>query len=196
MVLSASATAWSRLARIDPQLLAPVQHRSPQAQADLSVIRARAGLVRARAALINTARGLTKSYGERLRGCNSRKMSPRVGADLSPELRVALEPLLNGVEALSGCIHEYDAQIEKLGEDRYPEVALLKQVKGVGTLIVLTYVLTLEDLRRSAPAWRPVQRPHGSFKGSAGQGSGGNDLASSHLTKGQPESNRIEDREC
>jgi len=34
------------------------------------VIRARAGLVRARTALINTARGLTKSYGERLRGCN------------------------------------------------------------------------------------------------------------------------------
>lgn len=142
------AQTLARLARIDPQLLAPVQHRSSQAQADLSVIRARAGLVRARTALINTARGLSKSYGERLRWCSSRKMSPKVGADLSPELRVALEPLLNGVEALSGCIHEYDAQIEKLGEDRYPEVALLKQVKGVGTLIALTYVLTLEDPRR------------------------------------------------
>ena len=34
------------LARIDPQLLAPVKHRSAQAQVDLSVIRARAGLVR------------------------------------------------------------------------------------------------------------------------------------------------------
>jgi hypothetical protein len=32
------------LARIDPQLLAPVQHRSAQAQAHLMVIRARAGL--------------------------------------------------------------------------------------------------------------------------------------------------------
>ena len=36
----------ARLARIDPQLLAPVKHRSAQAQADLMVIRARAGLVR------------------------------------------------------------------------------------------------------------------------------------------------------
>jgi transposase len=53
---------------IDPQLLAPVQHRGAQAQAHLMVIRARAGLVRARTSLINTARGLTKSYGERLRG--------------------------------------------------------------------------------------------------------------------------------
>jgi transposase len=60
------ARTLARLARIDPQLLAPVQHRSAQAQAHLMVIRARAGLVRARTSLINTARGLTKSYGERL----------------------------------------------------------------------------------------------------------------------------------
>jgi transposase len=142
------AQTLARLARIDPQLLAPVQHRSAQAQADLSVIRARAGLVRARTALINTARGLAKSYGERLRGCSSRKMNPEMATSLSPELRVALEPLLNGVEALSGLIRDYDAQIEMLGQDRYPEVALLKQVKGVGTLIALTYILTLEDPRR------------------------------------------------
>jgi transposase len=59
------ARTLARLARIDPELLGPVQHRSQKAQADLAVIRARAGLVRARTALINTARGLTKSYGER-----------------------------------------------------------------------------------------------------------------------------------
>ncbi len=64
------ARTLARLARIDPQPLSPVKHRSAQAQADLTVIRARASLVRARTALVNTARGLTKSYGERLRGCN------------------------------------------------------------------------------------------------------------------------------
>src|SRR5207245_5155232 len=62
------ARTLARLARIDPELLGPVQHRSRQAQADLTVIRARAGLVRTRTALLNTARGLTKSYGDRLRG--------------------------------------------------------------------------------------------------------------------------------
>lgn len=35
------AQALARLARIDPQLLSPIQRRSVQAQADLSVIRAR-----------------------------------------------------------------------------------------------------------------------------------------------------------
>ena len=60
------ARTLARLARIDPQLLCPVKHRSAKAQADLTVIRARAGLVRARTSLVNTARGLAKSYGERL----------------------------------------------------------------------------------------------------------------------------------
>ena len=76
----------ARLARIDPQLLCPVKHRSAKAQADLTVIRARAGLVRARTALINTARGLTKSYGERLRGCNARNLNPEKAEGLSPLL--------------------------------------------------------------------------------------------------------------
>ena len=44
------AQTLARLARIDPELLYPVKHRSAQAQADLTVIRARAGLVRARRA--------------------------------------------------------------------------------------------------------------------------------------------------
>ena len=68
------AQTLARLARIDPKLLSSVKHRSAKAQADLTVIRARAELVRARTALVNTARGLAKSYGERLRGCNIRNM--------------------------------------------------------------------------------------------------------------------------
>src|SRR5271157_1962160 len=142
------ARTLARLVRIDPQLLAPVKHRSAQAQAHLMVIRARAGLVRARTSLINTARGLTKSYGERLRGCHPRDMNPVKAQELSPELRAALEPLLGEIESLSERIGEYNEQIEHMGKESYPEVARLKQGKGVGTLIALTYVLTLEDGHR------------------------------------------------
>ena len=78
------ARTLARLARIDPQLLCPVKHRSAKAQADLTLIRARAGLVRARTALVNTARGLAKSYGERLRGCNVRNLNPEKAEGLSP----------------------------------------------------------------------------------------------------------------
>src|SRR5712671_2831425 len=138
----------ARLARIDPELLCPVKHRSAKAQADLTVIRARAGLVRARTALVNTARGLAKSYGERLRGCNVRNMNPEKAEGLSPELQTALEPLLAGIESLSEQIQEYNERIETLAQQSYPQVALLKQVKGVGTLIAITYLLTLEDPHR------------------------------------------------
>src|SRR6185437_5200809 len=142
------AQTLARLARIDPELLCPVKHRSARAQADLTVIRARAGLVRARTALVNTARSLAKSYGERLRGCNVRNMNPEKAEGLSPELQTALGPLLAGIESLSDQIRESNQRIEHLAEASYPQVELLKQVKGVGTLIALTFLLTLEDPHR------------------------------------------------
>ncbi len=142
------ARTLARLARIDPQLLCPVKHRSAKAQADLTVIRARAGLVRARTALVNTARGLAKSYGERLRGCNVRNMNPEKAEGLSPELQRGLGALLAAIESLSGRIRECNERIEHLAQESYPQVTLLKQIKGVGTLIALTFMLTLEDPHR------------------------------------------------
>jgi transposase len=142
------AQTLARLARIDPELLCPVKHRSRKAQADLTVIRARAGLVRARTALVNTARGLAKSYGERLRGCNVRNMDVEKAEGLSSELQAALAPLLQASAALSEQIAEYNERIEQMAKQSYPQVALLKQVKGVGTLIALTFLLTLEDAHR------------------------------------------------
>jgi hypothetical protein len=41
--------------------------------------------------LVNAARGLTKAYGERLRGCNARGMTPKADQDVSPELRSAAQ---------------------------------------------------------------------------------------------------------
>src|SRR5690242_13752684 len=139
------AQTLARLARIDPELLYPVKHRSAQAQADLMMIRARAGLGRVRTGLVNTARGLAKSYGEQLRGCNVRNMNPEKAEGLSPELQAALQPLLAAIESVSQRIAEYNQRIEALALQSYPQVALMKQIKGVGTLIALTFLLTLED---------------------------------------------------
>jgi len=136
------ARTLARLARIDPELLAPVQHRSAKAQIHLMVIRARAELVSARTALVNAARGLVKSYGERLPKCGTQQVSRELGAGLSAELRDVLEPLLKEIESLNERIKEYDERMEKIAKEVYPEASLLQQVKGVGTQIALTYVLT------------------------------------------------------
>lgn len=141
------ARTLARLARIDPELLSPIRHRSAQAQADLTVIRARAALVEARTMLINAARGLAKSYGERFAKCGSTRVRPELAANLSAELRAALEPLLAQVRALSESIAGYDRQIETLCQ-QYPETRRLRQVSGVGPLIALTFVLTIEDPHR------------------------------------------------
>jgi len=142
------ARTLARLVRIDPELLSPVQHRSAQAQLHLTEIRARAGLVSARTALVNAARGLVKSHGERLRKCGTQQVSREIAGGLSTGLREALEPLLREVESLNERIREYDRRIERMTKERYPETALLKQVKGVGDLIATTYVLTIEDPHR------------------------------------------------
>ena len=142
------ARTLARLARIDPELLSPVKHRSAQAQLHLTEIRARAVLVSARTALVNAARGLVKSYGERLRKCGTEQFRRETTSGLSAGLREALEPLLREVESLNERIQEYDRRIEKMSKVTYPETALLKQIKGVGNLIATTYVLTLEDPHR------------------------------------------------
>jgi transposase len=112
------AQTLARLARIDPKLLCPVKHRSAEGQADLAVIRARAGLVRARTGLVNTARGLAKSYGQRLRGCNVRNMNPEKAQSLSPELQPALEPLLACIESVSELIRESTTSASKHWRNR------------------------------------------------------------------------------
>jgi transposase len=142
------AKTLARLARIDPELLGPVRHRSAKAQIHLAGIRARAELVRARTALINGARGLTKSYGERLPKRGTQQISREFGTGLSTELREVLEPLFREIESLNEWIKEYDRRIEKMAKEIYPQTELLKQVKGVGELIALTYVLTIDDPHR------------------------------------------------
>ena len=100
------ARTLARLARIDPELLGPVRHRSAEAQIHLTVIRARVELVRARTALVNAARGLVKSYGQRLPKCGTQQVNRDVAAGLHAELREDLEPLLQEVESLNERIQE------------------------------------------------------------------------------------------
>ena len=83
-----------------------------------------------------------------MRGCNVRNLNPEKAEALSPELQRALQPLLSAIAELSERICEYNECIEGLAQQSYPQVALLKQIKGVGTLIALTFLLTLEDPHR------------------------------------------------
>jgi transposase len=142
------AQTLARLARVDPQLLRPIRHRSEAAQMHWMTIRVREALVEARTALINAARGMAKAVGERMAACGSSQVSVERMEELSEPVRETLRPLLEQTESLTAQVQECDHKIEQIAREHYPETELLQQVSGVGTLIALTFVLTLENRER------------------------------------------------
>jgi transposase len=142
------AETLARLARVEPILLRPIRHRSERAQGHLIVIRARAALIKTRSSLVNTARGLAKAIGERLPKVDAEVLGIRQADALPEALREVLRPLLETVEHLTAKIKAADKEIERIARTEYPETKLLMQVSGVGRLIALTFVLTVEDKER------------------------------------------------
>jgi len=139
------AEKLGRLARVDPKLLSPLEHRGEASQAHLALIRSREVVVRSRAQLINHVRGTVKSFGARLPKCSTASFHKKVAACIPEELQPALEPLLETIASLSTRIRHYDRELEELAQEHYQETKLLRQVQGVGTLTALSFVLTLED---------------------------------------------------
>lgn len=143
-----------------PEMLRVVKHRSAEAQKDLTVIRARARLVEVRTKLWCSLRGLSKSLGHRL--------PRRVSQKELGEWAQVLDPLWKALEDVKGRVQEYDEQVKQL-EKKYPAAVRLQQIAGVGPLISLTFVLTLDDQMRfrksrqigSYLGLRPRQRDSG-----------------------------------
>lgn len=139
------ARMLARLGRSDVRLLQPVDVRPAQLRTDLCLIRARDALVAARTMLANSVRGLAKSMGVRLPSSAAAGLHRKA---LDPSLKFALQPLMTALEGLTARIKDCDRQLEELAETRYPQTALLRQVKGVGPVTSLYYVLTIADVRR------------------------------------------------
>jgi transposase len=135
----------ARLARVDPKLLYPLEHRSEQSQAHLALLHSREVLVRSRTQLINHVRGTVKSFGQRLPKCSASSFHEKAADGIPELLREALEPILKTIASLSARIRDYDRKLETLAQEHYQETELLRQVQGVGALTALAFVLTLED---------------------------------------------------
>jgi transposase len=150
----------ARVGRMDPQSLFQIRHRSVEVRRDLMALRARDALVAVRTELINTMRGLVESLGARLPKCSTRSFAKKMDSGLPAEARDLLLPLVQAVETVSHSIELYDGKIEELATKKYPHTSLLRQVKGVGPLISLAYVLTLEN-----PGRFPKSRDVGPYLG-------------------------------
>ena len=137
--------AWAK-----PALLAPVRHRSAEAQGGLNLIRARDLMVEARTKMINGARCVVKGFGGRIPKCASGQFTQHAHLHLPEEARAAVAPLLESIDELSEKILEYDQMLEHEAQTKYPHTALLTQISGVGTLTAMAFVLTIEEPHRFA----------------------------------------------
>jgi transposase len=144
------AESLARLARLDPKLLYPLNHRGEDSQAHLAIIRSRQALIATRTQLIDHVRGAVKSFGARLPKCVARSFHRKAPEHLPEELVVALGPILETIGSLTERIRDYERQLEIISREHYPQAELLRQVEGVGPLTALTFVLTLEDPSRFA----------------------------------------------
>jgi transposase len=139
------ARTLARLLRLDVELLSPVHVRSEQSQGHLELLKARDTLVRVRATLINHVRGAVKSAGDRLVKCSAAAFAHRAKQQVPAGLQEALLPLLEQIETLTARIKGYDATIESVSSEHYPQTHLLRAVAGIGPITSLAFVLTIEE---------------------------------------------------
>jgi transposase len=149
------ARMLAKIARVDPSLLYPIEHGSEQAQRDLLQIKLRDNLVRQRVAIISSVRFTLKSLGIRLPSPNTTCFAKRARALLeaeNSELLAMIEPSLSVIDELTLRIRELDRAIEALCEERYPETARLRQIRGIGPITALCFVLVVGHPDRFAQA--------------------------------------------
>jgi transposase len=100
-------------------------------------------------------------------------------------------PILKSIETINEQIGVYDRRIQEIAK-RYPEIELLTQVYGVGTLIGLTFMLTLDDAERfrhsrdvgAFVGLQPKQRDSGDRQPELGISKAGDRLLRKYLVQG------------
>ena len=147
------ARMLARMARMDPELLHPIQHGSEQAQRDLLQMKLRDTLVRQRVNIISSIRFTLKSLGVRLPSPNTACFAKRarlVLGEADPGLLAMIEPSLQVLDQLTHQIYQLDRAIKTLCSERNPETGRLRAIQGVGEITALCFVLVIEDPQRFA----------------------------------------------
>ncbi|MEM9081287.1 MAG: IS110 family transposase [Verrucomicrobiota bacterium] len=146
----ADAHMLARIGRFDPQLLYPIQHTDAERQQDLLRLKLRDNLVRQRVDIISAIRFTLKSLGLRLPSPKTTSFAKRAREVLAkhPEVLAMIEPSLRVLDAMKEQIRELEREIHRLCEEKYPETQRLQQIRGIGPMTSLCFVLTVGDPTR------------------------------------------------
>ncbi|MEX1309196.1 MAG: IS110 family transposase [Candidatus Sulfomarinibacteraceae bacterium] len=163
------AEVLARLVRVDQGFLGRVTHRSESAQLQRGLMTARTALVNARSKWVHSTRGLLRSFGFRVPGGSTGLFHARCAkVEMPDDLRAVVQPLLNQIERVSEEIQALEERLEATASTN-PVVHHLQSVPGVGTIVSMYYVASIDDPDRF-PRSRDVAAFFGlrpSFRGSA-----------------------------
>ena len=153
------ALILAKLVWSDASLLCPIHHRSEETSLALTILRARDTAVSMRTGAINTVRSMAKGMGKRLKTGAAQGFAMR-----EAEVPAALAPSVTGLFLILRTLNEeiaaYDEQLDTMIEETFPEAQKVQQIRGVGPVTALAFVLTLED-----PARFPDGRTAAAFLG-------------------------------
>lgn len=142
------ADTLAELARLKLRLRTLVWQRGEATQRQRGHLRVRRALVQARAGFILTVRGLVRSFGGRIASCRSDRFADRCEAtELPSEMGEVVAPLVAAIRELDARIAVMDELINAVGSG-HDVVASLQAIPGVGPVVALSYVLSLEDPSR------------------------------------------------
>ena len=138
--------AWD----MDRKQVRQVWQRPRELQEDLTMVRARDAVKRSRSRLTNAARGLVKPYGERIPKCDADYLPKHARETLSAAVLTLVEPLLQGIEALTQQLQQYDRQLAAMLARRHEDARRVEQPRGVGLVATSTYLSVIGDPKRFA----------------------------------------------
>jgi transposase len=102
----------------------------------------------ARTKLINCVRGQVKSLGGRLPSCSAESFHYTVIDKIPDSVKESLLPLVHQIGEMAQALRAFDAQVIRMSEQKYPKTERLRQIRGVGPITSLAYILTLDKPER------------------------------------------------
>ena len=141
------ARMLAKIARLDIDLLHPIQHGTEEQQRDSLLIKLRDSLTKQRAANVLTIRFTLKSLGIRLKASSTRSFanSARKQLQEQPEILALIHSALAILDSLNEQIKLLEKQIEQLIVEKYPAAQHLQQITGIGPITSLAFVLHISD---------------------------------------------------
>jgi transposase len=141
------AKKLARLLRADLKLLHGVEVKGKARRNALAVVKARDCLSRCRTKLINTVRGLLKSEGVDSSEIDAHSFGAKAPSLIPRELRTALSPLVAQIAEMDGELRSYDKKLASMMKV-FDGCAEVSQIKGVGPVTSLAFVLTVGEPER------------------------------------------------